>query len=135
MLLIWLFVVLIITSSYTANLTSILTVQQLSPTIQGISSLQTSDVPVGYQTGSFAQDYLVSINIQKERLKPLPTMADYANALRLGPDKGGVAAVVDELPYIQIFLGTHCGFTIAGQEFTKGGWGFVSKRFLLLFLY
>ena len=127
---------LIITSSYTANLTSILTVQQLSPTIQGISSLQTSDVPVGYQTGSFAQDYLISINIQKERLKPLPTMADYANALRLGPDRGGVAAVVDELPYIQIFLGMHCGFTIAGQEFTKGGWGFVSNLFLFtVFLY
>ena len=133
-LLVWLFVVLIITSSYTANLTSILTVQQLSPTIQGISSLQTSNVPVGYQRGSFVLDYLISINIQKERLKPLPTMADYANALRLGPDKGGVAAVVDELPYVQIFLGTHCGFTIAGQEFSKGGWGFVSNLFFLLFV-
>jgi hypothetical protein len=125
-LLIWLFVVLIITSSYTANLTSILTVQQLSPTIQGISSLQASNVPIGYQTGSFARDYLVSIDIRKERLKPLATMAEYANALRLGPNRGGVAAVVDELPYMQVFLGTHCGFTIAGQAFTKGGWGFVS---------
>lgn len=33
-LIIWLFVVLIVTSSYTASLTSILTVQQLFPTIQ-----------------------------------------------------------------------------------------------------
>lgn len=124
----WLFVVLIITSSYTANLTSILTVQQLTPTIQGISSLQASNVPIGYQTGSFVQDYLISLNIQKERLKPLSTMAAYAKALNMGPDKGGVAAIVDELPYIQVFLGTQCGFTIAGQEFTKAGWGFAFPK-------
>ncbi|KAJ0949421.1 putative solute-binding protein family 3/ domain of MltF [Helianthus annuus] len=36
---IWLFVVLIVTSSYTASLSSILTVQQLSSPIQGIDSL------------------------------------------------------------------------------------------------
>ncbi|KAL2933486.1 Glutamate receptor 3.1 [Bienertia sinuspersici] len=36
--LIWLFVVLILTSSYTASLTSILTVQQLSSPIKGIDS-------------------------------------------------------------------------------------------------
>ncbi|MCO5607967.1 hypothetical protein L7F22_062169 [Adiantum nelumboides] len=124
-ILIWLFVVLIITSSYTANLTSILTVQQLTPTIQGITSLQAMNVPIGYQTGSFARDYLISLNIAKERLKPLPSIAAYAEALRLGPDGGGVAAIVDELPYVQVFLGSECGFTIAGQEFTKGGWGFV----------
>ncbi|MCO5585910.1 hypothetical protein L7F22_039844 [Adiantum nelumboides] len=124
-ILIWLFVVLIITSSYTANLTSILTVQQLTPTIQGITSLQAMNVPIGYQTGSFARDYLISLNIAKERLKPLPSIAAYAEALRLGPEGGGVAAIVDELPYVQVFLGSECGFTIAGQEFTKGGWGFV----------
>ncbi|EOY15322.1 Glutamate receptor 3.3 isoform 4 [Theobroma cacao] len=38
-LIIWLFVVLIINSSYTASLTSILTVQQLSSPIKGIDSL------------------------------------------------------------------------------------------------
>eukprot|EP00249_Psilotum_nudum_P017988 c26587_g1_i1 orf=687-3488(-) len=125
---IWLFVVLIITSSYTANLTSILTVQQLTPTIQGIGSLQASSVPIGYQTGSFARDYLIGLNIAAERLKPLSTIASYAEALNLGPDRGGVAAIVDELPYIQVFLASQCGFAIAGQEFTKGGWGFAFPK-------
>ncbi|KAI5055037.1 hypothetical protein GOP47_0030182 [Adiantum capillus-veneris] len=127
-ILIWLFVVLIITSSYTANLTSILTVQQLTPTIQGINSLQSMNVPIGYQTGSFARDYLISLNIAQERLKPLPSIAAYAEALTLGPNGGGVAAIVDELPYVQVFLGSECGFTIAGQEFTKGGWGFAFPK-------
>ncbi|KAH9317060.1 hypothetical protein KI387_018829, partial [Taxus chinensis] len=126
---IWLFVVLIINSSYTASLTSILTVQQLSPTIQGIDSLASSNSPIGYQTGSFVADYLPGeFNIAKSRLVPLNTQESYARALSLGPNKGGVAAVVDELPYIQSFLSTQCGYTIVGREFTKSGWGFAFPK-------
>ena len=127
-ILIWLFVVLIITSSYTANLTSILTVQQLTPSIQGISSLQASSVPIGYQTGSFVKEYLIELGVKPERLVSLDTKAMYAKALRLGPTNGGVAAIVDELPYVQLFLASQRSneFTTAGQEFTKSGWAFVS---------
>lgn len=124
-LIIWLFVVLIIISSYTASLTSLLTVQQLMPTIQGISSLLTSNVPIGYQSGSFVRDYLLQLNVAKDRLVPLDTLAAYAAALTKGPYQGGVGAIVDELPYVQLFLSSECAFTIAGQEFTKSGWGFV----------
>lgn len=124
-LIIWLFVVLIIISSYTASLTSLLTVQQLLPTIQGISSLLTSNVPIGYQTGSFVRDYLLQLNVAEERLVPLDTLAAYSAALTKGPNRGGVGAIVDELPYVQLFLSSECAFTIAGQEFTKSGWGFV----------
>lgn len=126
-LIIWLFVVLIINSSYTASLTSILTVQQLSSPVKGIESLQTSNDPIGYQQGSFAVNYLSEeLNIHKSRLVPLNSAEDYAKALRDGPKKGGVAAVVDERAYIELFLSTRCEFTIVGQEFTKSGWGFVS---------
>lgn len=125
-LIIWLFVVLIINSSYTANLSAILTAQQLSPTIQGIDGLIRSNSPIGFQTGSFVRNYLSEeFSIAKSRLLPLDSHESYARALSLGPDKGGVAAVVDELPYIQLFLSKHCGFTIVGGEFTKREWGFV----------
>lgn len=124
-LVIWLFVVLIIISSYTASLTSILTVQQLMPTIQGISTLLSSNVPIGYQTGSFVREYLMQLNVAQSRLVALDTMVDYAAALSKGPYQGGVGAIVDELPYVQLFLSSECDFTIAGQEFTKSGWGFV----------
>ena len=125
-LIIWLFVVLIIISSYTASLTSILTVQQLMPTIQGISSLLASSVPIGYQTGSFVRDYLLQLNVAEERLVPLDSLSAFSTALTKGPNHGGVGAIVDELPYVQLFLASECAFTIAGQEFTKSGWGFVS---------
>ncbi|XP_068667915.1 glutamate receptor 3.5-like isoform X2 [Aristolochia californica] len=105
-LIIWLFVVLIINSSYTASLTSILTVQQLSSRIEGIDSL-----------------------ISKSRIKFIEHPDQYAEVLQLGPKRGGVAAIVDELPYVELFLtASKCKFKIVGQEFTKSGWGFAFQR-------
>ncbi|KAG6503244.1 glutamate receptor 3.1-like isoform X2 [Zingiber officinale] len=128
-LIIWMFVVLIIQSSYTASLTSILTVQQLSSPIKGIDSLIASDEPIGFQVGSFAENYMVEeLNIPRSRLKPLGSPEEYASALELGPKNGGVAAVVDERAYVDLFLATNCKFSIVGSEFTKSGWGFVFPR-------
>ncbi|CAH9115824.1 unnamed protein product [Cuscuta epithymum] len=129
-LIIWLFVVLIINSSYTASLTSILTVQQLYSPIKGIESLKEGDDPIGYQTGSFAERYLVDeIGIHKSRLVPLGSPEAYAAALEKGPAaEGGVSAVVDERPYVESFLSSQCKFRILGQEFTKSGWGFAFPR-------
>ncbi|KAJ1691644.1 hypothetical protein LUZ63_015799 [Rhynchospora breviuscula] len=128
-LLVWLFVVLILTQSYTASLTSMLTVQQLSTGIQGLDSLRSSSDPIGYQVGSFARNYLIEeLDIPESRLVQLDTPEDYARMLDLGPKKGGVVAVVDELPYIESFLSNNCKFQIVGQEFTKSGWGFAFPR-------
>lgn len=133
-LIIWLFVVLIINSSYTASLTSILTVQRLSSPINGIESLKEGDEPIGYQVGSFAEHYLEELGISKSRLVELGTPEAYAKALQNGPEKGGVAAIVDELPYIELFLSSQCKYRVVGQEFTKSGWGFVSICFPGAFL-
>ncbi|KAL7602666.1 hypothetical protein Lser_V15G24991 [Lactuca serriola] len=129
-LILWLFVVLIINSSYTASLTSILTVQQLTSRIEGIDSLISSNDPIGVQDGTFAYNYLVrDLNILESRIKPLRDEVEYVNALRLGPKAGGVAAIVDELPYIELFMRyTKCEFRIVGEEFTKSGWGFAFQR-------
>ncbi|CAL9753311.1 unnamed protein product [Musa acuminata subsp. burmannicoides] len=128
-LIIWLFLVLILQSSYTASLTSILTVQQLSSPVKSIDSLIASNEPIGFQVGSFTENYLVEeLGISRSRLKALGTPNDYVRALELGPKKGGVAAVVDERPYIELFLSIQCEFAIVGSEFTKNGWGFAFPR-------
>lgn len=121
--------VLIISSSYTANLTSILTVQKLSSPIEGISSLISSKDRIGYQESSFIKSYLVKeLGILESRLVPLNLPEDYEKALNDGPENGGVVAIVDERPYIELFLSTRCQFSIVGQEFTKNGWGFAFPR-------
>ncbi|XP_022947089.1 glutamate receptor 3.4-like isoform X4 [Cucurbita moschata] len=129
-LIIWLFVVLIINSSYTAGLTSILTVQQLTSKVEGIDSLISSTDAVGIQEGSFSLNYLIhELNIAASRIVKLKSQEEYMDALRRGPANGGVAAIVDELPYVELFLsGTNCVFRTVGQEFTKSGWGFVFPR-------
>lgn len=80
--------------------------------------------------GSFAERYLVDeIGISESRLVPLGTPDAYADALLKGSDKGGVAAIVDERPYVELFLSNQCKFRVVGREFTKSGWGFVSSLF------
>ncbi|CAH2051473.1 unnamed protein product [Thlaspi arvense] len=124
-LLIWLFVVLIITSSYTASLTSMLTVQQLNSPIKGVDTLISSTGRIGFQVGSFAENYMVDeLNIARSRLVPLGSPEEYANALQ----NGTVAAIVDERPYVDLFLSDYCKFAIRGQEFTRCGWGFAFPR-------
>ncbi|XP_017638069.1 glutamate receptor 3.2-like isoform X4 [Gossypium arboreum] len=124
-LIIWLFVVLIINSSYTASLTSFLTVQQLSSPIKGIDTLIGSNERIGFQVGSFAEGYLMEeLNIPKSRLVPLGSPEEYALAL----ERRNVAAVIDERPYVDLFLSEHCEFSVRGQEFTKSGWGFAFPR-------
>ncbi|KAL1216975.1 Glutamate receptor 3.5 [Cardamine amara subsp. amara] len=129
-LLIWLFVVLIINSSYTASLTSILTVQQLTSGIEGMDSLIASNEPIGIQDGSFAWKYMVNeLNIAPSRIISLKDEAEYLSALERGPKEGGVAAIVDELPYIKALLSnSNCKFRTVGQEFTRTGWGFAFQR-------
>ncbi|CAA7022011.1 unnamed protein product [Microthlaspi erraticum] len=124
-LLIWLFVVLILTSSYTASLTSLLTVQQLNSPIKGVDTLISSTGRIGFQVGSFAESYMVDeLNIARSRLVPLGSPQEYANALQ----NGSVAAIVDERPYVDLFLSDYCKFAIRGQEFTRCGWGFAFPR-------
>ncbi|KAL0313872.1 UNVERIFIED_CONTAM: Glutamate receptor 3.3 [Sesamum angustifolium] len=102
---------------------------QLYSPIKGIETLKDGDDPIGYQVGSFAEHYLSEgIGISKSRLKALGSPEEYAAALRKGPENGGVAAVVDERPYIELFLASQCKFRIIGQEFTKSGWGFAFPR-------
>ncbi|KAH9307571.1 hypothetical protein KI387_035482 [Taxus chinensis] len=127
-LIICFFLVLIITSSYTANLTSILTIEQLMPPVDGIGGLITSEVIIGYQSGSFVRDYLLELNVAKERLVPLNTLDNYTTALFNGPQRGGVGAIVEERPNVDLLLSQRCEFMISGQEFSKGDWGFAFQK-------
>ncbi|KAL9248847.1 Glutamate receptor 3.3-like protein [Drosera capensis] len=128
-LLIWLFVVLILTSGYSASLTSILTVQHLSSPIAGIDTLLAGKERIGFQAGSFAGRYLSKkLNISETRLFPLNSPQEYAAALQ----DGRIDAVVDERPYMELFLSTQCKLRIVGKDFTHSGWGFAFPRDSLL---
>ncbi|KAG2613725.1 hypothetical protein PVAP13_4KG405001 [Panicum virgatum] len=97
--------------------------------ITGLDSLIASSLPIGYQNGKFTKKYLIQeLNIPESRLVALNTIQEYADALNRGPNYGGVAVIVDEKPYIDIFLSYYCNFRIVGQQFTREGWGFAFQR-------
>ncbi|KAK9944406.1 hypothetical protein M0R45_009976 [Rubus argutus] len=80
---------------------------------------------MGSKKGLLFKNYLIEeLNIPKSRLVPLGSPKEYATALK----KRIVAAVVDEGPYIELFLSDNCMLSIRGQEFTKSGWGFAFPR-------
>lgn len=65
------------------------------------------------------------LRIPKSRLVPLASPQEYAEKL----DTGIIAAIVDEEPYIDLFLSNNCRFQVVGDRFTESGWGFVSIYF------
>lgn len=129
---VWVFVVLVLTSSYTANLTSMLTVEQLQPNINDISDLIKNGEYVGYQTGSFVSGFLVSKEIGISKQRNYTTLEEFDDALSKGSRNGGVAAIVDELPYLRLFLSKYCNkYTMIGPTYPTSGLGFVSPIFSL----
>ncbi|AQK61065.1 Glutamate receptor 3.3 [Zea mays] len=101
----------------------------LDTSIRGLDDLKNSDYPIGFQVGSFVEEYMIKeLNISQSRLKALGSPEEYAENLKLGPKKGGVMAIVDERPYVELFLSTYCKIAVAGSDFTSGGWGFAFPR-------
>lgn len=126
---IWLFVVLVLQSSYIASLTSKLTVEQLLPTVTDISDLLKNGDAVGYLDGSFMRGLLKRLNFNESKMIAYQSPEDYNEAL----SNGTVAAIFDELPYVRVFLNRYCKkFTMTGPTYKTDGFGFVS---LLQFFY
>nr|XP_016489939.1 PREDICTED: glutamate receptor 2.7-like isoform X1 [Nicotiana tabacum] len=125
-LIIWFLVVLILTSSYTASLTSTLTVENLQPTVTDIKELQKNKEYVGYQQGSFVKELLIKNNFDEDRLKQYNTSEECIDLLSKGSAKGGIAAAFDEIPYMKLLQATpYCSkYTMVGPMYKSDGFGF-----------
>ncbi|XP_060217893.1 glutamate receptor 2.8-like [Lycium barbarum] len=128
-LIVWVFVVLVLTSSYTANLTSMLTVQQLQPTITDLNDLIKNGEYVGYQKGSFVKDVLKRMKFDSSKFRSYSTLEEYNDALSRGSKNGGVGAIVDELPYLRLFLNKYCRkYIMIGPTYKAAGFGFAFPK-------
>ncbi|XP_042024469.1 glutamate receptor 2.7-like [Salvia splendens] len=122
---VWLFAVLVLTSSYTASLTSMLTVQQLDPA--DIRDLTRKGEYIGYKEGSLMRSVLESS--KAEKLKVYTSFKQYDQGLTLGSGKGGVGAIVDNLPSINLFLKQYCHkYTMISSTYKKSGIGFACQK-------
>eukprot|EP00268_Persea_americana_P029353 TRINITY_DN2838_c0_g1_i5.p1 TRINITY_DN2838_c0_g1~~TRINITY_DN2838_c0_g1_i5.p1 ORF type:complete len:521 (-),score=90.08 TRINITY_DN2838_c0_g1_i5:277-1839(-) len=125
----WIFGVFVLVTSYTANLKSMITSDNDRPKVLGIEQLMLNGDYVGYQKGSFVFHLLKHMGFQEEKLKAYSSNEEYAIALSRGSCNKGVSAIIEEIPYIKVFL-TKYGdrFTMAGPTFGPGGFGFLFRR-------
>ncbi|KAL6846182.1 hypothetical protein ACP4OV_023630 [Aristida adscensionis] len=123
---VWVFVVLILQSSYTASLTSMLTVPQLEPAIGDYAALwRGAEIRVGIMNNSFMRGAMTKSGFPQSRLVPYQATVTFHEAL-LG---GVIGAIVDETPYLRLFLKAYCdNFTITAQTNKTGGLGFAFPK-------
>ncbi|XP_023002784.1 glutamate receptor 2.1-like [Cucurbita maxima] len=120
---IWFFVVFVLTQSYTASLTSLLTVQELQPSITNINELLTKQSWVGYLEGSFVWGLLNSVGIKNLKSYKCPEELD--KLLKLGGSNGGIDAAFDETPYLKLFLSKFPNkYITADPTYKTDGFGF-----------
>ncbi|RDX77751.1 Glutamate receptor 2.5, partial [Mucuna pruriens] len=125
-LMVWLLLAFVLMQSYTANLTSILTLDQLRPSFLNVNDLKKGGYYVGYQTGSFVFDVLVKeFKFDPHKLRSYNKSRDYHHALSIGSQGGGVAAIFDELPYLKVYLQEYkSNYILAGHRYRNAGFGF-----------
>ena len=126
---VWLFVVLILTSSYTASLSSMLTVQRLQP-VRDIEWLRSTNAKIGCDNDSFVMNYLQNVlQFNSTNIITVTTESDYEEHFK----EKSIAAAFFELPYEKIFINKYCkGFTTSTQTYRFGGFGFVSSNYSFL---
>ncbi|XP_044949210.1 glutamate receptor 2.8-like [Hordeum vulgare subsp. vulgare] len=128
-LLVWMFVFLVLTSSYTASFASMLTVQQLSPTVTDVHELQRKGEYVGFHRGSYIEGLLVDIGFERSKIRPYETQEDFSAALSKGSKNGGIAALVHEVPYIKLFLAKYSkGYAMVGPIYKSAGFAFALPK-------
>ncbi|KAJ0262929.1 hypothetical protein HA466_0033810 [Hirschfeldia incana] len=120
------FLVLLLTQSYTASLASLLTSQQLHPTVTNLNSLLAKGERVGIQRSPFIWGRLRESGFSDANLVTYGSPEQCHELLDKEPAKGGVSAVFMELPYVRLFLGQHCNkYKMVQTPFKVDGFGFV----------
>ncbi|KAL4572287.1 hypothetical protein LXL04_019058 [Taraxacum kok-saghyz] len=116
---IWLLVVLVLLTSYTATLASLLTVEQFESASKGGI--------VGFHGGSFMKGVTVSnLHFEDNKQRPYYSYEDYAHALS---KDGDVDAIVDEIPYIKMFLSRNYGdYALLSSQPITSGFAFIFRK-------
>ncbi|XP_050365126.1 glutamate receptor 2.8-like [Argentina anserina] len=126
---VWIFVVLVLTINYTANLTSLYTVQKLKPTPTGLKDLLSEGENVGYTTNPNVYQYLKQVGFKDSKLRHYRNLEEIAEALLKGSANGGVAALVDETPYSMLIASKYCDkYTMIGPLFKTDGFAFAFPK-------
>ncbi|KAL5774342.1 hypothetical protein ACOSP7_011899 [Xanthoceras sorbifolium] len=123
---VWLFVVLILNSSYTASLSSMLTVQGLKPNVTDIEWLKRNNLKVGCDGDSFVRNYLENVlKFKTENILNVSSEYKYQGEFK----NNSIAAAFLELPYEKVCITHYCKrYTATTPTYSFGGLGFVFQK-------
>ncbi|OIW10389.1 hypothetical protein TanjilG_05537 [Lupinus angustifolius] len=122
----WLFLVLILNSSYTASLSSMLTVQQLKPNVTDINWLKKNNAKIGCDGDSFVMTYLANVEgFKPENIISINSEYVYPSAFK----NNSIAAAFLELPYEKVYVNKYCkGYSGSVPTTRFGGLGFMFQK-------
>ncbi|XP_027061001.1 glutamate receptor 2.7-like [Coffea arabica] len=123
---VWLFVAVIISQSYTASLTSMLTLPRLEPKVANIETLRNSNAVIGHSSKAFVRAYLLNVlHFNPNNIKNFSSFEECAEDLK----NGRIAGAFLEVPTSKVFLAKYCkSFMTAGPTYKAGGYGFAFSK-------
>ncbi|WJX35443.1 hypothetical protein P8452_23433 [Trifolium repens] len=129
---VWFFVVLILVQSYTASLTSLLTVEKLWPSITDVNQLLKNNMNVGYLKGSYVYGILKNLGFSDSQLIAYESPKECHELFIQRSVNGGIDAAFDEVPYVQNFLQKYsCStskYVMVEPRFKTGGFGYAFPK-------
>lgn len=119
----WIFILFVVTSCFTAVLSTMMTVPRLQPSVQNIEYLLRTDATVGCNGNSFIVKYLIDVlHFKPENIQKVNFTNEYPDAFRTG----AIKAAFFVAPHAKVFLAQHCkNYTTSGLTYKLGGFGFV----------
>lgn len=119
----WLFTILIVTASFTASLSSMMTISRSQPSYLDIETLKLRNATVGCNKGSVMKRALSEVmSFRPENVKEIPSVDLFPNAL----ETGEIQAAFMSAPHAKVFLAKHCKDYTKLTIFKLVGMGFVS---------
>ncbi|XP_010910252.1 glutamate receptor 2.7 [Elaeis guineensis] len=114
---VWLVAVFILTSCFTANLSSILTTEKLEPMVV--------DGKIGYDGDLFVRKYLQDVlGYKEDKFVKIGKAENYVDAF----ESGNITAAILEVPYLRVFISKHDDYTAQGETYMLGGFGFAFPK-------
>ncbi|KAJ9690576.1 hypothetical protein PVL29_012961 [Vitis rotundifolia] len=123
---VWLSVVFVLTSSYTASFSSMLTVRRLEPDVTDIEWLKATKSVIGFDGSPFVREYLENaIKFEAADIKYIRSQYQYPGEFQ----SGNISAAFLELPYAKIFINQFCKNYTATQTLNRfGGFAFAFQK-------
>ncbi|CAL8996363.1 unnamed protein product [Prunus brigantina] len=122
----WLVVILVVTATFTASLTSMMTVSRVQPSVLDVETLKRKNATVGCNGNSFIVRYLINVlEFRPENVKSIASISDYPNAF----ERKDIAAAFFVAPHAKVFLAKYCkGYIKSGPVYKPSGFAFVFPK-------